>query len=170
MLIGLCGRAGSGKTEAAKIIQDRYGYQRIRFAAPLKNMLKALGLTHEEVDGRMKEAPCKLLGGRTPRWAMQALGTEWGRELIDDDIWVRAWKNNLTDPDSTVADDVRYWNEAKAIRDLGGRVIKIVRYGIMADIEVDHPSETLDFDVDAVVLNNGDLEDLARNISKAVEK
>ena len=27
-------------------------------------------------------------GGKTPRYLMQTLGTEWGRMMVDGDLWV----------------------------------------------------------------------------------
>jgi hypothetical protein len=62
------------------------GFARVRFAGPLKAMMAALGCTNAEIDGDRKEVPCDLLGGKSPRWAMQTLGTEWGRKLIGDDL------------------------------------------------------------------------------------
>jgi hypothetical protein len=124
-LIGFCGPIGAGKTFAADHLARDYGYSRVRFAGPLKAMLRALGLSEDQTDGAAKEAPCALLGGRTPRYAMQVLGTEWGRELISPDIWTRAWDHHaaryLDNGLPVVVDDVRFVNEATALLRRGGR-------------------------------------------------
>ena len=85
-VIAITGQAGSGKTTIAKHLELEYNYVRVRFAEVLKDMLLALGLTEEEINGDLKEKPCSLLLGKTPRHAMQTLGIEWGRNLIHPDI------------------------------------------------------------------------------------
>lgn len=59
-LIGFCGRAGAGKTFAATHLVSNCGYTRVRYAEPLKAMMRALGLTEAETDGGAKERPCAL--------------------------------------------------------------------------------------------------------------
>jgi hypothetical protein len=153
MIVGLCGAIGSGKTTAAKHLVDARGFERVRFAGPLKNMMKALGLTYDEIDGHLKEEPCELLGGKTPRHAMQSIGTEWGRELIDPDLWVRAWKRNaqLATSFHIVADDVRFPNEVDMIRSMGGKIIKVERPGVGLD---GHISENNHLVPDHVIVNS----------------
>lgn len=132
-LIGFAGRAGAGKTTAARYLCERYGFTRVRFAGPLKDMMRALGLTDAEVEGDRKEAPCDLLCGRTPRQAMQWLGTEWGRDLLGPDFWVEAWSRQaqgvLVAGGRVAIDDVRFLNEASKIWGFGGIVVKIVAEG-----------------------------------------
>jgi len=42
MIIGLSGRAGSGKDEVAKVLVDLYGYKRIAFADAIRDALYEL--------------------------------------------------------------------------------------------------------------------------------
>lgn len=131
-IIAFTGLAGSGKSTAAAHLVNSRGWQRVRFAGPLKAMMAALGLTPAEIDGDRKEQPCELLGGKTPRWAMQTIGTEWGRHLIDSDLWIRAWKvavDRLPPGVPVVVDDCRFPNEAAAITAAGGILIRIERPG-----------------------------------------
>jgi hypothetical protein len=51
-------------------------WRQVKFAGPLKSMCMALGLTEAHIEGHLKEVPCELLCGQTPRHAMQTLGTE----------------------------------------------------------------------------------------------
>lgn len=144
-IIGICGYKGSGKSEVAKYLVERHNFRRLPFAQTLKDMLKTLGLTDEQVNGSLKEVPCDLLDGKTPRWAMQSLGTEWGRACIDQDIWVRAWRNNLESQywmhNDFVVDDLRFFNEAKALLAVGGAQLwRINRQGTKPEGEI-HPSE-----------------------------
>ena len=137
-LIGLTGPAGCGKSTIAQAIvlhENDLCYwkdaARHRFAGPLKAMLRTLGLTEAQVDGDQKETPCELLGGKTPRAAMQLLGTDWGRNMIGPDLWVRATMlrvdADLAEGKLVVIDDVRFDNEVTAIHERGGIVVKLVR-------------------------------------------
>ncbi|QKV18700.1 deoxynucleotide monophosphate kinase [Oricola thermophila] len=132
-VIALAGPIGAGKSTAAQYLADRHGYERIRFAAPLKSMMRAFyasaGLDPVEIEARieggLKEAPDPVLLGRTPRRAMQTLGTEWGRNLIAPELWVHAWSGAARRAGLVVAEDCRFANEAAAVRELGGIVIGI---------------------------------------------
>lgn len=176
--IGFCGPAGAGKSTAADRLVRHWRFSRVRFAGPLKAMMLALGLDPDQVDGNRKEEPTPLLCGRTPRQAMQWLGTEWGRQLIGDGFWIAAWQAAVEriPPDLTalsgairgvrliVADDVRFANEAKAIRDRGGLVVRIERPGAASTSGGDHASERPDFVPDRIIRNTGDVARLRAEI------
>lgn len=169
-IIGLTGFMKSGKSTAANILVERYGYTRYRFAGLLKEMLKALGLTAEEIDGSLKEKPCALLGGKTPRHAMITLGTEWGRNLIDGDLWVRAFFRSIEGKGLVVVDDVRFPNEADAIFVRGGLIWRIERGN--APLNSLHASEAgqLEIQPDLVIENNAGLIDLEVTLHTALEQ
>lgn len=94
-------------------------------------MLKVVGLGPAELEGAKKGLPSRLLCGKSPRYAMQTLGTDWGRSTIGDELWVGIWrataKQMLLDGFPVVCDDVRMANEASVIRDLGGELWNIKR-------------------------------------------
>lgn len=147
-LIGLIGRKGSGKDTAAEMLL-RGGYQNVKFAGALKDMLRCFlayqGLDavsiERMIEGDLKETPTPLLGGQTPRFAMQTLGTEWGRDLLAQDLWVWAAVRRC-DGRNSVITDVRFPNERDAILSAGG-----VCFGITANWIVptagEHESEAL---------------------------
>ena len=171
-LIGFCGVAGSGKSTAALRLESAHGFSRIRFAGPLKDMMAALGLTYDEVEGSAKEKPCELLCGKTPRQAMQWLGTEWGRDLLGPDFWARAWARAIEGHGRVVVDDVRFENEAAAIRERRGLLVRIDRAGAGSETGGNHSSERLLVEPDLVLVNDGDLaalnaavDALARNMT-----
>lgn len=165
-LIGLSGYAGSGKSEAARVLIHA-GWDRRKFAAPLKGMLQfflayqgaAADHIQRMIEGDLKEVPSAMLGGQTPRHAMQALGTEWGRMRLSDSLWVDAAMRNL--PPRTVFDDCRFENEAAAIRDRGGVIVRIVRPGV-GPVNA-HVSENL-VEPDLVILNTGTIAELQNQL------
>jgi hypothetical protein len=95
-------------------------------------MLRAIGLTEAQVDGDQKGIPCDLLGGLTPRYAMQTLGTEWGRECMGPDFWASIWKDRVKQKlkfgRNVVVDDCRFENEDRMVRELGGVHIQLSRH------------------------------------------
>jgi len=162
-IIGFSGRAGAGKSTAARRLVEAHGFVRRPFAGPLKDMLRALlraqGASEpyvaEALDGARKEAPSAFLAGCTPRQAMQTLGTEWGRALSAD-FWLEAWRNTLPAEARIVVDDVRFANEAAAIAELGGEVWRIERPGAgLEGAAALHASERGDFAADGAILNAG---------------
>jgi hypothetical protein len=153
-IIGLGGPKGSGKSFAADWLVANRGYTRVKFATALKNMLRVLGLTDEHIEGHLKEAPCELLNGRTPRHAMQTLGYEWGRNCIDDALWVDTWRRRVEVIDGpVVVDDVRFHNEFDAVRSLGGIVVLISHSAVSSDT---HSSEKFEYEPDYRVWNAKD--------------
>lgn len=127
-LLAITGPAGSGKTTVGDMLVSK-GWHRVKFAGPLKAMCRAMGMTDEMIEGSLKETPIDWLGGKTPRYVMQMLGTEWGRDLIDPDLWVRLGRreiiSHLERGRNVVVDDLRFENEHKAIVDLDGAVLRI---------------------------------------------
>jgi len=170
MIIGICGYRHSGKSEIAKLLCER-AFTRKPFAGPLKAMLAAVGLANEELNGSRKELPSLLLCGRTPRWAMQSIGTNWGRDLIHPDLWVTLWIASVTPMLGfpVVADDVRFPNEVAAIHELGGEVWRITRPGCESD---GHESEAHvnNLDVDTEIYNRDSLAELRKTADWALAR
>ncbi len=134
----------------------------------------------------------------TPRLMLQLLGTECGRQIIHPNIWVNAlfadyevnkseWLSEINS--KWIITDVRFPNEAQAIKDKGGIVIRVERPEYcdgctLENIEVQdckdcavyqddyskqHPSETAldDYDgFDYVIENNGSIEDLVEKVKQ----
>ena len=147
MLIGLTGKAGSGKSFAAQRLVDHHGFRRVKFADPLKNMLRAIGLKDIHLEGELKEVPSRILCGKSPRQTMQTLGTEWGRDIMGEDFWLNLFFIAVTSSDRGLApivcDDVRFPNEAGLIRSIGGHVVQITA-PIVAGTAHTHISEQYD--------------------------
>jgi hypothetical protein len=169
-IIALTGYAGSGKSTVARHLVEAHGFTLVKFAGPLKGMMRALGLGDREIEGDLKEQPHPLLCGKTPRHAMQTLGTEWGRTCIGPDFWVNAAMENvhavLDQGGSVVIDDCRFYNEGEAVRALGGEVIHI-RRPCVGPVSA-HPSESLGARPSHLFLNDGTEDDLRTMVSSYI--
>ena len=127
-LIGLAGQAGSGKDTLAEHLCQAHSFASLALATPLRDGLRImLGLSLEELTRRdLKEARIDWLG-RSPRELSQTLGTEWGRELIHPEIWLRVAERTIarlrqSNPAGIVVTDIRFENEAEWVRAQGGTV------------------------------------------------
>jgi len=176
-LIGLAGPAQAGKSTAGLSLV-RLGYVRLRFADPIKAALRAIleasGMHPTEVtqrlDGDLKEEPVDVLLGVSARYAMQTLGTEWGRQIIGFDLWTRITMNQagriIAEGGNVVIDDVRFWEEAEAIRGNGGMLIEITRPGF--SYSASHASEGGLSKFDLSLENDGDEEALGRKLQQVI--
>lgn len=143
---------GSGKSAAAAHLVTEHGFQLVKFAAPLKDMTRALlphlgvepHLVERHVEGDRKEALLPGFGSLSARRIMQTLGTEWGRDTIRRDFWTAIVRERceaeMATGRSVVIDDMRYRNEYDTIRDIGGLVYRIVRPDAGSDV-TGHNSE-----------------------------
>lgn len=151
------------------MLKDTFKVETLAFARPLKEGLKTmLNLTDEHVHGSLKETVIEAFG-KSPRQMMQTLGSDWGRLLVSDDIWltvarqqIEAW---IEEGKHVVITDVRFDNEAQMIRAMGGSIWHIKRD--TAQAVNSHVSEAGNFFLpgDIIIDNNGTLEDLFETVT-----
>lgn len=167
--VGLHGYAGAGKDSVAKILGD-YGYTRVAFADKLREALYILNpivLFDEYGYDQHVQDIVDNLGWEDAkreyeeiRRLLQVLGTEVGREMISQNVWVDAAFKGLDKDTKYVFTDLRFENEHQAVDSRLGLLIKIERPGVEA--LNDHKSEKPlpDAWFDARINNDGTLEDL----------
>ena len=171
-VIGLHGRARSGKDTVASFILAQRGGYIYSFADPIRAMLVPLGIDMRDPYWQEHKEEVIPAIGASPRRLMQTLGTEWGRQLINPDLWLILAKQRLINygPGMVIA-DVRFENEAAWVRAQGGRVIHIERPNTVA-VEV-HASEAgIEFkgeEGDFKIINGGSLEDLQQTIREVFD-
>ena len=164
-LIGITGRARSGKDTVANFIVAAVGGYQYSFADPIRAMLAPLGVDMSDPYWQArKEEPIPALGV-SPRRMMQTLGTEWGRQLINPDLWlIMAHQRLLQSGPGMVISDVRFDNEAAWIRKHGGRIIHVVRPDTKA-VEAHASEDGIEVqDTDARLFNSGTLEELQLSV------
>lgn len=209
-IITFCGLIGSGKDTAANYLVSEHGFQQESFAASLKDAVASIfNWDRELLEGKTPEARlwrdqvdtwwATRLGmpDLTPRWILQYWGTEVCRIGFHNDIWIASLENRLRTRNSNVViSDVRFPNEIKAIKNLGGYVIRIKRgedpawykhaiivnqqdrssaewarsAEILRNLGI-HSSETAwaGAGVDVVINNMGSIQDLHNNIEKVIK-
>lgn len=144
VILGLTGVARSGKSTVASYLVRHHGFVEHSFAAPIRAFVAhILGTDLAGLEaGKEREVPW-LGAGVTPRRMMQLAGTEFGRQMVHDQLWVRSClmraQADVNAGRSVVISDVRFDNEAEAIRRVGGAVWRIERPG--AGVAGSHASE-----------------------------
>jgi len=172
MIIGVTGQcqdslgrnriAGAGKDEVAKRLLEHHNFVSVAWADPLKRFIKEVYEFEDEAlwggsDARIlpdKRYPRPNGEFLTPRFALQSLGTDWGRNCyintwVDYGIRVakkilegvnytpqrglyfdsrpQAMREKPKKADGVVFSDVRFMNEFQAIKDGGGFVVRVKR-------------------------------------------
>jgi len=168
LLIGFTGEARSGKDTAAAQLKSIHGFMLYAFAQPIKLACREIfGWGEQHVNGDLKEITDPLFN-ISPREAMQTLGTQWGREMINQEIWLQRAKHEMMTNKLLAVTDVRFNNEAELIKSRGGIIIKISRND-KAQV-LSHKSESgissnlIDFHID----NNGSIIELNNKIDKVI--
>ncbi len=137
-IISLSGLAGAGKDTVADYLCSQHGYQRISFAAPLKDACAAIfGWDREMLEGRTaaaraaREVPDEWWSARldrpgfSPRKALQCLGTDVLRSHFHADLWLAALEHRITaagPEERFVITDCRFENELACLRALGAAI------------------------------------------------
>jgi hypothetical protein len=216
MLVTVSGLAGTGKDTVADLLCRSHNFVRVSFADPLKRFCQdVFQFTDDQLWGpsESRNAPDKrYLRGQvldqdethplylTPRYALQQLGTEWGRDCYPT-IWVEyairvhdrlqqggcvydqksgvrftsmVDSEMMSSKKNVVIPDSRFKNELALIQRAGGKTIRIKRPGVEVPAW-QHASETEQMEIpdsefDYIVVNDGTLDDLALKVQAMIEK
>lgn len=184
-LIGVCGKAGSGKDTVGSYLSARYADTWVDwFAWPLKQAAcDAFGIPEEHFNDRSLKEEINPFWGVSPRKIAQFMGTEMFRDTVSkliegiaSDFWVRRFAGKVNgdldisgvdyrDGETIVICDVRFQNEVDFIEANGGIIIRLLRDLSVQEIKPpDHTSEhlsTLTFNERTFSIDNtGTFEDL----------
>lgn len=147
LIVGLCGHAGVGKDSAISYVIKECNAGSMAFASPLKKIAQIVGFSYDQLtDRKLKETPDEFWG-ISPRQFLQMCGTEMFRKVWREDVWVEIAKRTILNTRGATqvifVTDVRFPNEAKMIKDIGGIIVKIERPDNPLAIDTQHTSESL---------------------------
>ena len=179
MIIGLGGYAGVGKDAVARILEKEHGFINLgsfsiylnecllkldpiigagSYKAPMRYSSTFVRYGYERYD-EFKQIP-------EVRRLLQCMGTEVGRKMLGEDIWVDAMRRRimaaLKEGENVVVTALRYPNEVELIKDMGGLTVWVHRpgHGPINAHSSDNSVRADDFHYQ--VMNDGTLEDLSR--------
>lgn len=173
MIIGICGHKFSGKSTVARLLAKVTGYEIKSFADKLKDITCVLsGCTREQLeDYDFKETQlvpdylrpyCGNAEKPTFRAFLQRFGSDVMRN-INNNIWIDCTLAECKE--NAIISDVRFPNEADAIKEHGGIIIKIVRDDVatrdshQSEIHID------EIKADYTIHNCQGLEELIHNVT-----
>lgn len=164
-LIALSGKMGVGKSEAIKTLSGILNkpLHLVKFAQPLYDIQEysynRISSVYKRPESFIKDRPF-----------LQWVGTDWGRNIISETLWVDLWKAEVNeilqhDPEAfIVCDDCRFDNEAETVKAAGGKIILITSNRTEYRINTNGSSHASEVGintvlVDGTVTNNGTLEE-----------
>lgn len=213
-LVGVVGKAGSGKDTVANYLKENYGFVHLSLAEPIKDFAKDLfGFSKEQLWGSSSNRDKEIKVDWSYTWKQfdkhsrywleffnsieylpqlrdwltglnqdcphiinarrvaQTLGTEFGRNTVNKDIWINHLLQRAefymfdSEFSGIVTSDVRFENEMQKIHSKQGKIIRLLRNknnhtgipGHQSEVEQDLVSEDL---FDFVIDNNGPISDL----------
>jgi hypothetical protein len=166
-LIGLTGKARSGKDSVACMLWKAFRVQRVAFADPLKcGMQEMFDLHDSQLHGDLKETTIEHLGV-SPRQLLQGISDVWWKALVDEGLkTVDVLRNENM---HVVVSDVRCEYAAQQIRKRGGKIWHVMRDSdgyIPTEANVDKSEQGLLFypGVDEIIVNDGTVEELYNEV------
>jgi hypothetical protein len=184
IIIGLAGEARVGKDTAADFLIQEHWFEPISFATPIKRGVQsAFGLDPDKPNENREAILSDY--GFSKRQLYQMFGTEFGRDMLGDDIWIKVAQRTLnniiyqeennpglfTDSKGIVFTDVRFDNEAEFIKRNGGHIIKIERTVNMPRVNPHCSEDGINPNlITTTIVNNGTIKELHDQINLVLQE
>lgn len=192
-LVGIGGRLAAGKDAVADHLVEKHGWIKLGMSDPLLEVAVTLDpyIPYREYEdtkyGRPLENPknirlsklvdrlgyVKAKENAEVRRFLQVLGTDVGRNMIGEDLWVRkaeeAILTQMARGKNVVITGVRFENELKMVDWNEGLLVWVDRPGQSLTAATGHASEQLTSDgFDITLVNDGTLEDLYKKVDEQI--
>ena len=128
LTIGLVGQRNAGKTQVADRLVEKFGFEMLGFSDPIYEIVKVFGFTDQQIQNKkFRELPLDLLGGKSLYEFMVAIGDQFGRNMVQEDLWADLLFSRVktAKSDRIVVQNVRYPNEFEKCRARGAIMIGI---------------------------------------------
>lgn len=187
MIIAVIGKKRSGKDTFANYLVNNYGFKKYGFGDPVKEICKLMfGFSQEQIDTDLKEEK-DTRWNITPRETFQIIGTEFGRNFINqklpnlncynEQFWIRKFELwykeqiKLNPNIKIVINDVRFLNEVECLKKLNAVFIKINRHTGLIDNHISENNlNNIDIhNVNITIDNNQSIEDFYNKIQTMEE-
>jgi len=171
VIIGLTGYARAGKDTVAQVLIESYGFERVAFADPIRELLLEMNPILEDgfrLNEVIKEFGWEVAKGKSEvRRLLQSLGLG-ARNVIDPDIWIIKALRTMSGEGNYVITDVRFQNEAETLtspfRKGKAQIWRIERPNVTAVNGHISESDLDGYPVDATIYNNSNIEDLVATV------
>ena len=180
LIVSLSGPAQSGKDETGRILVQDHGFRRYAFADKMRECLLQLDPFVQAEGSVMRLSRLIDFYGwdrakvdyPEVRRLMQAFGTEVGRNLFGENVWVDLLfkQINAERPERVVITDCRFLNEVQTILNLGGFPLWVRRPGVQPVNSHISDNTLTEEDTVGTVENDGTLLDLRNRVSALAER
>lgn len=179
-LLALAGAKGSGKDTVAAYLAQRYGFERVAFADPLRAHIYTLNpwvLDEYHLPMRLQTL-VDIYGWeeakKNPevRRLLQVYGTEVVRDQIDPNLWITLANHKVRNArGSDVAiTDLRFQNENAWVERIGAKRVLVVRPGFGGGDAHRSENDLKDVKFDHVLHNTGTIDDLHEAVEKMLKE
>lgn len=170
LVVALAGPINAGKSLVASMLPALH----LQWADPIYAGLSAmLGVPQEWLRSRANKDTAIDWLGVSPRFLLRTLGTEWGRDLVDPDLWARLTDMRIERAAASgqrafAICGTRFPNEARLVRVRGGEVWWVNR-GVSVSPTPQHRSDAMltEADCDRVIDNTGTIDQLRTAVEAA---
>ena len=180
-LVALTGHAGHGKDTIVRILSEDFGFTRISFADPVREMCLAVDpycplITEDTYSCSRLSFIVREFGWdeakKNPivREYLQRMGTEAVRNILGEHIWANLAMRKCAEVRRAAISDLRFPNEESAIKNNNGIIWRVERTGFVNSVGTSHASEAYSDKIkfDELIINDGTIENLRTKIHALV--
>jgi len=176
-MYGITGKIGAGKTTVADYLCREHGKTAYALSDPIKKVAIVLGfLPHQVYGTQAQKLEINETWGISGRQFMQKFGTDVCRDFLPtaipemSQIWIQCFRHAVRENPDIVLSDVRFPDEARAVKEMRGKIIRVVRDNDEKHNDSVHASELAmdDIPADFVIRNTGSLSELYQKINDIV--